>query len=241
MGKPLYVLDNNEQLKAVLSNDGSACPYYESKWSEQLNGEISLEFQVPADHDDAQHLVDGAIVLFEDDSGLFWHEFRVIGIDEDHNDSELVRVVTCEHAAYHELIDHIIQDRQITGGTAKDALTQVLAGSRWSAGIVDNFSTKDATFYYTNGVAAIQTIINTWGGELKFRTIVENGVITHRYIDLLVRRGVVTGKRFEYGKDITSISKAVDSTGVKTALYGLGRSLGTDDYDRTIRITSPIS
>src|SRR5699024_3791224 len=61
--------------------------------------------------------------------------------------------------------------------------------------------------------------------------------IKGRYIDILPRRGEDTGKRWEIDKDIESMSRKIESY-PKTALYGRGASLETEDggYSRKLTV-----
>jgi len=186
----LYIFNLAEELQAVLKNDGAACPYYDAVHSEKLTGENTFAFTVPADHSDAQHVTEGYLVAFED-LDLAWQMFEIKRVTDLHGDG-LTRTAYCEHALY-ELLDDMIEDVRPTTCSATFALTQALTGTRWEVGTVASLGTNSTNYYYESALAAVQKVATVWAGELQFRVVVTGGVIAHRYIDVLVRRGADTG------------------------------------------------
>lgn len=236
----LLVLDRSEQLVAVLSDEGTACPYFNSQWLVQINGVLSLQFDVPQNHPSAAFLEqDGAIVLFRFDwePADSYHEYHVIETEVIHDDN-LLMTVYCEHAR-NELLDGLIADKRPTNNTAAQALTTALEGTRWQVGTVGDFGLNSTTFYYINPLDAVVKITNTWGGEVWYRTVITGNKITGRYVDILTRLGSDTGKRFEYEKDTATIKRTKIRTNIKTAIYGRGQgvqSASGDTYTRRLTI-----
>ena len=147
----------------------------------------------------------------------------------DKHDTANVKNAYCELSAL-ELLDEHIEDVRPTNCGAEFALIQALTGTRWESGIVDSFGSQSTRYFRINPLAAINKILTTWGGEVRFRiTLTDLGQITGRYVDILARRGASTGKRFEYAKDMESIERTVDISNIKTALYGYGRGEETGD------------
>lgn len=247
----LYIFNQNEQLQAILKPDtnptyarpageayyiqmqhpvpdetlaapATACPYYDAVYTEKLTGENTFTFTVPADHVDASYVVEGNLVAFKD-LDQNWQLFEIKRITDIHEDS-LTKTVYCEHAFY-ELIDDFIEDIRPYDVSAHFALTQALSGTRWSVGDVADLGINSTNYYYESVLSAIQKVAKAWKGELQFRIVVEGGVISARYVDLLARRGADTGKQFAYSKDIKSIEREVDLTETKTALYGRGKGV----------------
>lgn len=218
----LYVFSSNEVLQAILAQDGGTCPYWDAVHTEELNIQSSFEFSCPANHKDAAYCVEGALVAFKDLDNNF-QLFEIKRVEETHA-SELVKKCFCENAAL-ELLDEHIEDVRPTNKTAFEALTSALSGTRWQAGTVEPASLVSTNFYRTNPIDAIQNILSVWGGEIAYRVEISNNQIVGRYIDILNRRGSVTGKRFEYGKDLIQVDASVDTTNLKTALYGYGKGV----------------
>ncbi len=251
----LYVFSADEQLLAVLSNQGgmvageslqydsgllydsglyykmwtaeNLCPYFDAVHTEGLDGTNIFIFSVPADHPDASYVVRGGLVAFKDLDGD-WQLFEINYVENKHA-SELIKVAQCEHIAIAELNDTHIDDNRPTNATALEALNTALAGTRWQAGNTDDLGLNSTTIYRTTRLACVVKIAQVWGGEYKFRVTIAGNQITGRYVDLKLRRGTNTGKRFEYGKDLTEIVRTEDVRGIKTALYGYGKGEETAD------------
>jgi phage minor structural protein len=218
------------QLLTILSTDGDTCPFYGPTHKEQLFNadtaaqsqvENSLTFYFPANHESAQYAVEGNLVAFQDLDGN-WQLFEIITVDDYHDDT-LYKQVYAVNAGQSELADEWINSVTITSATAQSALSSVLNGTRWQVGQVDDLGTQSANLARMNVLQALQTLIQTWGGELRFRVTVSGSRITGMYVDWLQQRGSRTGKRFVYGKDMTSVHPTRDLSGLKTALYGYGK------------------
>ena len=223
----LYVFGQNEKLLTIISNENpQTCPYFNAEHTEKLNGQNTFDFSVPFSHADSVHVVEENLVAFKDQDGDY--QLFVIRQVEDTHDGQKLKAAYCESAAT-ELIDEIITDQRPTDTTADVALSNVLINSRWQVGTVDNLGQGSTTFYYISTLNAVHKIAKTWGGELRFRVLLTGTGISARYVDILDRRGTDTGKRFEYTKDVTSITRKVDTSSIKTALYGRGKGEPTED------------
>lgn len=217
----LLVFDKNEVLQTVLSNDGSACPYYGAIHDEKINLENTLTFLIPADHTDAQYVTEGSLVAFKDlDSN--WQLFEVKRI-VDTDDTATIKQAFCDHAFY-ELLGDIVPSGGGAGTSAWLAVTSALSQSRWEVGNVVNLGIQTTVFSYQTALACLQQIAANWKGELQFRIDISNNIITHRYVDLVDQRGNTTGKQFVFGKDLLKIEREVDFTGLYTAMYGRGQA-----------------
>lgn len=223
----LYIFNIDEALQAVLRNDGAACPYSVAVHTEAMgtNFQNTFTFTVPANHSDAQYVTEGYLVAFED-LDLAWQLFEIKRVVDLHGDG-LTRTAYCEHALY-ELYDDMIEDVRPTACSATFALTQALTGTRWEVGTVASLGTNSTNYYYENALSAVKKVANVWGGELQFRVVVTGGVIAHRYVDILTRRGADTGKQFAYGRHTQEIEREADLTTVITAAYGRGKGVETD-------------
>lgn len=236
----LFIFDGlTEELLAVASNDNSKkMSIHASEIVEELNKDFLFEFEVPMAHEDSRHIKNGNRVVFKDDQTGEFQEFQIYSTEEVRSSESMVHAYA-EHTVY-EIIDDIVTDLRITKGTAKDAMTKALSSSRWEVGTVAELGTGTVNFYYSNGMENLKKVQGVFGGELNYRVTLsaDKTRIEGRFVDLLTRRGADTGKRSEFTKDITSIKRTVDETGVKTALYGRGNGEETEDngYSRKITI-----
>ena len=227
----LYIFNQDEELQTILKPDGP-CPYREATHIEQVNKDHTFSFWVPADQSDSQHVKEENLVAFKDGDGDI-RLFVIKELDEIHEDV-LYKGAFCVAAWMDELGDEPLTDIRPQDKTAAQALTSALTNTRWQVGNVASLGLNSTNFYYESVKSAIEKILNTWGGEIKDRITVVNGVITGRYIDILARRGADTGKRFEITKDIQSLKRTVLSY-PKTALYGRGKGEQSGDgYGRRI-------
>lgn len=222
----LFILNNDEQVQAVLSNRGAACPFFDAVHREQLNGENTLTFSIPADHEDARFVVEENLVLFKDPDANY-QLFVIREIEDEHGDG-LIKKVHCEHAAT-ELLDFNIHDKRPENRDANYMLFEVLAGTRWEPGIVEVQGTNSAFFYDKNVYACVMEIAALFGGEVRFRVQFLGNKIIGRYVDILQQRGTNTGKRFVYGKDVKNIRRTVDTTQLATALIGRGKGVENEE------------
>jgi len=215
----LYLFDVDEALIAVLPQDS----FFTPRHYEGLNRANTFTFSYPADREEAQYIIEGNLVGYKD-LDVSWHIFEIKRIVDLHGDG-LTRTAYCEHI-YYELRDDLVADQR-PAGSAISALSGVLAGTRWQVGIVDDLGASSTTIYYESALSGVQKIAEAWQGELQWRCFMIGGTIV-RYCDLLAMRGTDTGKQFAYSKDIISIEREVDTSGVVTALYGRGKGVETD-------------
>jgi phage minor structural protein len=218
----LLIFDYAENLVAVLGPNDLDTPFYDCVHLEQLNLENSLSFKIPASNPKAQYIIQGNLVAFLDLDGYF-QLFEIKIIDEIH-ELQLTKEVFCEHQIL-ELLDEILWSDWERGQTATKILSVILAGTRWSVGQVTVGGTADLNMELQTKMDLLHSLITAFGtGDLQYRVVITGKAITGRYVDFLAQRGSITGKRFEYGKDTTSIKRQVDMTQIKTALYGYGLS-----------------
>lgn len=225
---PIWIYNKDEQLKLIL-DPKSDIPHFDSWYVEQLNGAITLEFSVPADDPLVTAIEnDGRAVIRDQDGNLV--EFIIREPDDTNDASGPIKRVFAEGGDY-ELIDEWMTGYKANNVTLKTALEAVLSRTRVSVGDVDDFGTQSVDIKPTTVKNSVYQLINLYGAERRYRVDAIGNQITKRYIDALKRRGKFNGKRFEHGKDIQSVRRTIDSTGIKTALYGYGAS-GANDGPR---------
>ncbi|WP_079479728.1 phage tail spike protein [Halobacillus salinus] len=201
-------------------------PHYNSWFTEELNGEVKLEFTVPARHPDVSWIEnEGRAVIRDRDGNLV--EFIIREPYDRNGSSGPEKEVTAEGSDY-ELIDEWIGGYKADNVTLRTALTAILSSTRFEVGEVDDFGTQSVDIPPTTAKNAIHQLIELFGGERQMRVEAEGPAITKRLIDVLHRRGFDNGQTFEHGRNTMSTSRASDSRGVKTALYGYGASQEND-------------
>lgn len=209
--------------------------------TEQINGQNTFLFELPASDIRVNDIREGDIAGFKDGDGILQF-FEIKRIIEDHS-NVLIKKIFCEHEIF-ELLDEQIVWKRFDDATLQDILDGILdpsgdinTTSRWKRGTVVNLGTiNQITFRLTNKLTALLEALEAFkdlnGGavpELDFRYEFTPDGISNRFIDILAQRGQDRGKRFEYRKDITKIEREIDATGVKTAMYGFGATIETPE------------
>ncbi|WDL98119.1 phage tail protein [Alicyclobacillus sp. ALC3] len=234
----MYVFDSSEVLRAILApTDATANPlsgpltYENAVHTEQLYNatnagksqvQNTLKFDVPINHPDATYIVEGALVVFRAADGSY-QQFEVT-LTDDYDNTTSYKTITCTQAGQAELADEFIPSLALSSATPSTALSQVLNGTRWSVGNVSVISSSESlTLTQVNVLSGLSKLVATWGGELAFRVTFSGNQVTGRYVDWYQQRGNVTGKRYEFGKDIESLQRTIDTTVLYTAVYGYGK------------------
>lgn len=226
----VFIFDKHETCRAVLDERH----LIEAVHTEQLNNAHSFEFTILADCDHALEIVEGQQVAFYDGDGDF-QLFEIVVVEDRHGDAAY-KTVICEHAV-NELLDEPIEHIQLHRTNAKQALSSILAGTRWQPGVVAELGEAPVEFSQTNAKYCVAELLNTFKGELRCRVTIDGSKITGRYIDILSRRGADTGKRFEYRKDLTEIERTIDMSSVKTAIRAYGKPTEDENGDQGKPIT----
>lgn len=219
----LKLLDNTEKIKREIETLEDPC------WHEKLNGLNVLEFTT-LDRD----IKNKDRVVFQDELGI-WHEFIVENIDDTHEDV----FVYCEDSFYETKGDYI-DDRRFVNANFSTVADAVMSYTRWKLKIVDDIGTGTVNFYHTDVKTAVfEDMQNKFNFEIKTYVEITNSRISQRVIELRKQRGHNNGKRFTYDKDITSISRTIDSTEFCTALYAYGKGEETENggYGRRIDLS----
>ncbi|BAD63463.1 phage-related protein [Shouchella clausii KSM-K16] len=226
----VFIFDKHETCRAILDERH----LIEAVHTEQLNNAHSFEFTILADCDHALEIVEGQQVAFYDVDGDF-QLFEIVVVEDRHGDAAY-KTVICEHAV-NELLDEPIEHIQFHRTNARQALSSILARTRWQPGVVAELGEAPVEFGQTNAKYCVAELLNTFKGELRCRVTIDGSKITGRYIDILSRRGADTGKRFEYRKDLTEIERTIDMSSVKTAIRAYGKPTEDENGDQGKPIT----
>jgi len=187
--------------------------------TEELNGEDTIEFscfEVP-DKGDRLVWLDGET----------WREHVVVRTEEPI--AGLCSVYA--ESSLCELLDDFVEEVQLSYKTAAQALTAILATTRWSVAYCANLGTAGALIYHQNALWALRRVAGVWGGEITPIIAVSGGRVATRAIRMDAQRGSWNGLRFTYGKNMAGCTRTVLEQDVYTALYGFGAGLPFTDED----------
>ena len=218
-----YLLNKGQQTVKLLNNDETI----ESNLDEAINTASELKFSLPL-----QKRLDSNIyyILIPEYHGNDFLMFKVISEDIQKDRVEYSAV----ESAYYELKSYAyIKDIRPHQMNAAQMLQQVLKNTRWSLGYVEDTGIQSTTFYYITILEAIQKIVDLFKVELAF-TIQLDPVtqkITGRRVNLYQQQGRRTGKRFEYGSNLLTVTREEDSQNLVTALVGRGKVVQVSGQD----------
>ena len=187
--------------------------------TEELNGEDTIEFQsweVPAK---------GDRLLWLD--GETWREHVVVRTEEPMSGPCSIYA----ESSLCEMLDDFVEEVQLSYKTAAQALTAVLAPTRWGIAHCANLGIAGALIYHQNALWALRRVAEVWHGEITPIITVSGGRVATRSVRLDAQRGSWKGMRFTYSKNMASCTRTVLEQDVYTALYGFGAGLPFTDED----------
>ncbi len=209
-GPTLYLFDRFDERLGILPTLGAVTH------TEELGGEDTIEFDCLAAPEK------GSRLLWRDADDDVWREHVVVRTDEPLGGTAHVYA----EWALSELLRDFVEEAQLVARTGEQALSAVLANTRWELGSVGVGDAKRGTLlYHMNALAALRRVEEVWGGELEASVEVEGGRVSRRVVSLPKRRGGWRGLRFTYGKNMAGCTRTVMEDEVFTALYGFGKGL----------------
>ncbi len=235
----MYLLDKQQNIIKAIS-DG----IIEAKMTEEINAADKLSFSLVQDKRLANSIYFVCIPATRGDAFLM---FKIIS--ESVKDDRIE--YTCIESAYDELKSYAyIKDVRPQDKTASEMLRIALNGTRWEVGYSEETTRKRTNFYYISTLEAIQKVVELFKVELTFTVIIDpiTNKIARRQVNLYSQQGERTGKRFEYGSNLLSVTREESSEDLVTALVGRGKGEQLDDgnddtvdgYGRRIMFTDVI-
>ncbi|WP_134705083.1 phage tail spike protein [Ammoniphilus sp. YIM 78166] len=174
---------------------------------EKLNGEHTLEFSLPRIDEKWFAVKEDNFVKVEGQLYII----RKIGESRDETD-QLIGNVFCEHIFF-ELIDEYIENLE-TFGTPQHILSTLLQGTRFTADAVRLTSSHQFTLRKGSPVKGINHLNVLADCEVKLDNFT---------VGLYEQIGNNNGIQFRYRKNLKSIRKSTDASGVITRLYVYGK------------------
>ncbi len=217
----LYQLNKKQDVIGIVSSD-----IISATLEEQINTAGSLKFVV------AKKLSAGCqYVLIQRPGAATYMCFKILTETQEDNQVSYTAV----ESAYDELGAYsYIKDMRPQNRTAKEMLQQILSATRFSVGYVADTGTQSTNFYYTTVLASLQSVVNLFNLEVTFDVVFDpiDNQVKRRLVNLYTQMGSRTGRRYEYGNKLLSVTREQSSDELVTALVGRGSSVqvseGTD-------------
>lgn len=217
----LYQLNKKQDVIGIVSSD-----VISATLEEQINTAGNLKFVV------AKKLSAGCqYVLIQRPGAATYMCFKILTETQEDNKVSYTAV----ESAYDELGSYsYIKDMRPQNRTAKEMLQQILSATRFSVGYVADTGTQSTNFYYTTVLASLQSVVNLFNLEITFDVVFDpiDNQVKKRMVNLYQQQGSRTGRRFEYGDKLLSVTCEQSSDTLVTALVGRGSSVqvseGTD-------------
>lgn len=216
-----YLFDKNEKLINVISRR----EIHNAVQVEKLNSLITLDVGFK-NIDYAKITKAEYIGHFDYDNKEVFYMYKIIT-----NITERKSSLNAVHVVFDELKSNgYIREKRPKNLLASQALEIILNGTRWEVGKVYSVSRATSNWYDNTRLEALSDFIEKWNVELKYRIVLENNIVTHRYIDIYDYAGEDNGKRIVYGSNAVTV-KAEENKNIYTALIGRGK--GEEKVDET--------
>lgn len=227
MVNSLYILNKDKRIVDTLSNNGDnpKSPFFEDKYTQHLaTGAETLEFTTFSNERTSKYCEVGSYVAFKLDRKV--KMFQIVETQEEHSEGQIVKTCYCEVAGL-ELINNIVRPMEMASTNVEQLFKTVLEGTPWAIGLIE-WGINDTVHTIkiekpTNVYSAIQDNLQKFNVEIEFRVEMAGPRVVGQYIDIQRRRGKETRKRFEYGINVSGVSKQIDISNLCTAMVGTGK------------------
>ncbi|MGC9676074.1 phage tail spike protein [Staphylococcus warneri] len=214
----IHVLDFNDNIIDFISHDDGALISGKLTVSAEDNSET---FDFVVTNDRAEHLRERNRIIVQDMNGEY-REFVIIRVTDAFEDTTEVEC----NASY---LEDINTARPIAPGKYKamsttQALTEVLANTGWEVSDETEhggFRTTSWTAYATP-YELINQLGTTYGMQASYYVELGSHTVEHRYVKLAKPNPLFKGKEIVKGKDLTGLTRTIDTSAIKTALIALG-------------------
>ena len=210
MVNTMFVLDRTLNTSHILSaNKNSQSAFWEDTYTQEFDtGAESFEFSCYTH----ESIKEGNYVAFFYNNQ--YKMFQIIEVQEVHKKGRLVSECYCEIASLQLLNNYV---KPFSGDmNCIQFFQHILHGTEWHIG---KYSTSLENVVYTvneKNIESVWSLIedykDIYGCEINVRVTYDNGHVTGQYIDIYAEGGLgsSTFKRFEYGVNVTGITKTKD-------------------------------
>ena len=229
MTDTVFILDRNKNVIDYLSNNGVSpdAPFFDDIYIQELsNGVETYEFSTLSNARTSEALELGNYIVFKYDNK--YKMFQIMDLEDDHKDGKQIINCYCEMAGLELLTDYC--EPFFIEGNVELFFNTVLQDTNWSLG---GYSSSLATNIqqvkvdkYTNVYKVIQENISTYGNiEIEYRVEFDGNRLLGYFIDVYENgyRGSKVYKRFEYGENVSGITRKRNLNDFASAMIGQGK------------------
>ena len=215
MVNTIFILDKNLKTYKVLTVNGKNSFFNDIYTRDNETSAESFEFSTNIEDISESEYV---MFLYHDEYKLF----QIIDIEQEHNEGKIIATIYGEGASL-ELLNSVV--RPLNGEfNAKNFFEQLLEDTEWELGIVSDSLLDKVVNVNISRTTQIWSCIQDYMDEFKYeinaRVEYNNGYVKKKLIDVYAEGelGLRTYKRFEYGTNVSGISKKKDLYDWCTAL-----------------------
>lgn len=226
MVNSIFILNKDKRIVDVLSNNGDSpqSPFFDDLYKQHLDtGAETFEFSTFSTERINKHCEVGSYVAFKYENKI--KMFQIVETEDEHSEGMIIKSCYCEIAGL-ELINNVIRATEMQAVNVEQFFKTVLKDTPWALGLVDmaintvaNVKIEKATNVYS----VIQDNLDVFDIEIEYRVEMAGQRVVGQFIDLHRQRGRETRKRFEYGVNVSGVSKQIDISNLCTAMIGIGK------------------
>lgn len=219
-----YILNSKYETVGILDiNTQNGLPILDDSRKQQLSkGYSTLTIDIPSNHPQSALLeIEGYIAYLDFEDG---HElYRIKEINERHS-SEPKKTVRCEPSATADLLSKRIRPIKYASQSLSQVMDALLSGTGWQLGetFYDDMLDVELTDYPTV-LEAIHTVIEQFDAEIQFEVIFNGINIVKKVVNLYEKRGSKTNAIFEYGHNLSGVTREENTDQLITAIIAVGK------------------
>ena len=214
----IHVLDFNDNIIDFISQSDGAL----------INAEMSMNveektetFDFTIENTRAEKLRERNRIIAQDNNGTF-REFVIIHITDNFDGTTEIEC----NASYLEDLKTAkpIKPGKFEAHTTTQALLKTLADTGWEVSDDTEYGGNRTTSWtsHTNPFDLIYMLCTTYNMVPSFYIELGAHTVEHRYVSITKPKNLFKGKEITKGKDLTGMTRTIDLSEVKTALFAVG-------------------
>lgn len=214
----IHILDFNDKIIDYISRDDGALLNAVMSTNAE---EKSETFDFTMLNDRAEHLRERHRIIAQDNNGVY-REFIISHVVDNFDGTTDVE----SNASYLEDIDKSrpIKPGKYSSYSTSQALNDTLRNTGWEMSDDTEHGGMRTTSWtsYSTPYEVINMLCTTYGMVAEYYIELGSHTVEHRYVTLKKPVSLFKGKEITKGKDLTGMTRTVDMSEVRTALYAIG-------------------